>query len=220
MAIKFPDSITQNNANYITVSAIDGDVQGIYFVDTLAERDAIGGADFVLDNHRVTGAVVYVGTKPYIYTAASIADVDWTNIANWESGSASLASLNDIDDVTITSVGVGNTLVYDGTEWVNYASGSIVPILGNSAYLLDQFPTTDYNGAVYDYVLVNTTGGARCGQLMLVHTGGNITMTDVSTTTLGAGTPPEFTVSIATGNVEVRIDNGFGYTFKANVTKL
>ena len=221
MAIKFPDSITQNNSNYITVSATDGDVQGIYFVDTIAERDAIGGSDYALDNHRVEGAVVYVGTEPYVYIGSGISDIEWADPLNWVIGNAGVARLGDINNVNIMNLGVGHRLEYDGNNWVNYAPGTTVAVTGGSSFQLDAFSVNDYNGAIYSYLLLNPGNGARTGQLMIVHDNGAVEMTDNSTNTLGTATPqPEFVVAIESGDVVVRIDNANGYTFKAEVTKL
>lgn len=83
MAIKFSDGITNNNASFITVSASNGDVQGVYFVDTIAARDALGSADSSVDNHRTTRCVVFVGTTAYVYTGADIADATWQDANNW-----------------------------------------------------------------------------------------------------------------------------------------
>ena len=119
MAIKFPDSITQNNSNYITVSATDGDVQGIYFVANTTERDNIGDADVALDNHRVLGALVYVGTTPYLYQGVDISDAEWQNASNWAQTGSAVNALDDLSDVSLTAPSGGNVLVYDGANWVD-----------------------------------------------------------------------------------------------------
>ena len=119
MAIKFPDSITQNNSNYITVSATDGDVQGIYFVANTTERDNIGDSDVALDNHRVLGALVYVGTTPYLYTGVDISDAEWQNASNWAQTGSAVSAIDDLTDVTITAVASNEVLLYTGAGWEN-----------------------------------------------------------------------------------------------------
>lgn len=125
MAILFPDSITQNNSNYITVSATDGDVQGIYFVANTTERDNIGLEDTVLDNHRVLQCLVYVGATPYIYQGADVTDANWQNASNWAVAGSSVNDLDDLGDVTITTATSGDVLYYNGSAWVNTPASSL-----------------------------------------------------------------------------------------------
>ena len=86
---------------------------------------------------------------------------------------------------------------------------------------VDTFATSTYNGAIYDYILKDSTVGARAGQFMVAHDDGDVTFTDTSTKHLSDSTIPEITADISGGDtVRVRITNGNGYTFKSFVKKL
>ena len=188
MALKFPDSITQNNSNYITVSASENDVQGIYFVDTFAERDALGLADTDLDNHRVLKAVVYVDTVPYLYDGPDVTDTQWADVSNWvQVGGTDISDLNNILNVDTTGADDGDFIMYNGTsnEWVLYNPESEVLIPQDFAYDIDTFSATDFVGAVYTYTLHDFGVGARTGQFMIVTDGTEIEFTDNTTNAIG-----------------------------------
>ncbi len=224
MALKFPDSITQNNSNYITVSATDNDVQGIYFVSTFAERDALGLADTVLDNHRVLKAVVYVDTVPYLFNGPDVSDAQWSNASNWvQVGGTDLSEIGSIGDVDVAGAADGDFLIYNGdTEnWVLYNPESEVLIPQDFAYDIDTFSATDFVGAVYTYTLHDFGVGARTGQFMIVTDGTEIEFTDNTTNAIGTDVDePELTAHLSGGMVVVRVSNGNGYTFKATLTQL
>lgn len=224
MAIKFPDSITQNNANYITVSAIDGDVQGLYFVADVAARDAIGGPDAALDNHRALGTVVYTNGVPYYFTGASISDAVWQDANNWaQVGGTDLTSIDNILDVDTSTTSVGDILQWDGTTWVpvTFADSTFSTVITSDAsYTVDIFPTT-YAAVTYTYSLINTGVGARAGTFTVVQDDSEIEFTDFSTNPTGTdAAQPEITASLVGSTVEVAVTNGNGYTFKATATRL
>lgn len=222
MAIKFPDSITQNNANYITVSASDGDVQGIYFVDTVAERDAIGLADISLDNHRHLSTVVFVGSAGYVYNGPSLTDVAWQDATNWisvGSGSATLAGLSDVD--LSGGVAAGDALIYDGTNFVPANTALNVLVSTDTASSVDSFAIADYSSAIYSYSLSGSH--SRTGQVYLDYDDlGNLELTDISTNPQGTDSnPPEFQAAVSSGtHIVLQVVNGNGYSFKAQVTRL
>lgn len=224
MALKFPDSITQNNSNYITVSATENDVQGLYFVDTFAERDALGLADTVLDNHRVLKAVVYVDTVPYLFNGPDVSDAQWTDASNWvQVGGTDLSEIGSIGDLDVAGAEDGDFLIYNGdTEnWVLYNPESEVLIPQDFAYDIDTFSATDFVGAVYTYTLHDFGVGARTGQFMIVTDGTEIEFTDNTTNAIGTDIDePELSAHLSGGMVVVRVTNGNGYTFKATLTQL
>lgn len=222
MAIKFPDSITQNNANYITVSAIDGDVQGIYFVDTIGERDAIGNADISLDNHRALGTVVFVGTSGYVYSGTNLSDASWGDSINWtaigNTGGSTFAGLTDVD---LTGISAGDSVVYDGTDFVSDNSRLNVSVTSDIAFSVDTFAITDYQSAVYTYSLKGSY--SRAGQLMVDFDGlSTLEVTDISTNPIGTDSnEPEFQVVLSGGtHVALQLVNGNGYSFKAQATRI
>lgn len=221
MAIKFPDSITQNNANYITVSAIDGDVQGIYFVDTIAERDAIGDADIELDNHRALGTVVFVGTTAYVYDGTNLTDGEWTDTNNWTPLGSAGTTLAGLSDVNTTSLNAGDFLVYNGTDFVSSKSRLEAIIGTDSATSVDNFAIADYVGAVYVYSLSGSH--SRTGQVMVDYDGlTGLEVTDISTNPQGTDSnPPEFQAIISGGtHIQLQVVNGNGYSFKAQATRV
>jgi len=93
-------------------------------------------------------------------------------------------------------------------------------LASDSATNVDTFNSSSYNGAIYDYILKDSTVGARAGQFMVAHDNGNITFTDTSTKHLTDSTIPDITADIDGSDVRVRVTNGNGYTFKSFVKKL
>lgn len=224
MAIKFPDSITQNNANYITVDATNGDVRGLYFVASVAERDAIGGPDIALDNHRAEGTVVYVAGVPYVYGGSGVSDAQWQDANNWtQAGGTDLTSINNVLDVDTTTAGTGDVLQWNGTTWVPVPLTSDVietAITNDASFTVDTFATADYHSATYQYVLVNDTVGARAGQFTVIQNDGEIKFTDFSTESTGTDTEPTIAAAIVGLDVWIIVGSGAGYTFKATANRL
>ena len=98
---------------------------------------------------------------------------------------------------------------------------TVTTVIGSDSITnVDTFATSTYNGAIYDYILKDSTVGARAGQFMVAHDDGDVTFTDTSTKHLSDSTIPEITADINSGNVRVRVTNGNGYTFKSFVKKL
>jgi hypothetical protein len=85
---------------------------------------------------------------------------------------------------------------------------------------VDLYNTSQYTGAIYDYILVDSTVGARTGQFMVVHDNGLLTFTDTSTKHLSDNIVPEISASFSSTDVEIYIVNGDGYTFKSFTKKL
>lgn len=221
MAIKFPDSITQNNSNYITVSAIDGDVQGIYFVDTVAERNAIGNADTSLDNHRALSTVVFVGTSGYVYSGTNLTDVSWEDSVNWTAIGNAGSTFAGLTDVDLTGISAGDSVVYDGTSFVSDNSRLSVSVTSDIAFSVDTFAVTDYQSAVYTYSLKGSY--SRAGQLIVDFDGiSTLEVTDISTNPIGTdSTEPEFQVALSGGtHIVLQLVNGNGYSFKAQATRI
>jgi len=96
----------------------------------------------------------------------------------------------------------------------------LTTLASDTATNVDTFATATYTGAIYDYILVDATVGARAGQFMVAHDNGNITFTDTSTKHLTDSPIPEITAQINGSNAEVQVTNGNGYTFKSFVKRL
>lgn len=224
MAIKFPDSITQNNSNYITVDATTGDVRGLYFAADVAARDAIGLSDVALDNHRSTDCVVYTGGVPYLYTGADVSDANWTDTNNWtQVGGTNITSLTNIGDVDTTGAVSGDILQWNGTTWVPVPLTSDVietTINTDAGFTIDTYSIADYPSAIYSYMLFNDTVGTRTGQFMVIANDGEIQFTDVSTLSTGSDTEPSLSAAIIGADVWIVVGNGNGYTFKATANRL
>jgi hypothetical protein len=91
----------------------------------------------------------------------------------------------------------------------------------NSATLVDTFNTSSFNGAIYDYVLLDTTVGCRTGQFLVTQDNNSIDFTDVSTNDVGNDSPkPSLSAAFNGSNVEVKVTNGDGYTFKSIAKKI
>jgi hypothetical protein len=91
----------------------------------------------------------------------------------------------------------------------------------DAARVADSFATGSYNGAIYDYVLLDAGVGCRTGQFFVTQDDGNMHFTDTSTKDVGGdSTIPSISASFNGDNVDVSIVNGSGYTFKALVKRL
>jgi hypothetical protein len=131
MAIKFGDSLENQNADYPIVNAFANNVKGIIFNAGLP-----GNADF--PEKREIGALLIDTTANnlYVYNGADTTDGNWGNSANWEqqSGDNTMGSSGltdgDLDDsggqtpaATITAA----TAVPNAVDAINEILGKIVP---------------------------------------------------------------------------------------------
>lgn len=155
---------------------------------------------------------------------------------NYNSGFGwTFTSAGSVYDVTIGNSAITSLTVVTGSFTGNLsatnitASSDIVSntfktisttLASDSATNVDTFNTSSYTGAIYDYVLIDTTVGARAGQFMIAQDNGSVTFTDNSTRHLFDGTAPEISGQVNGANVEVQVTNGNGYTFKSFVKKL
>ena len=134
------------------------------------------------------------------------------NFASPDFGSASL---------TATNITASGNISASGEIETNTVSTVSTVIGSDAATNVDTFATSTYNGAIYDYILKDSTVGARAGQFMVAHDDGDVTFTDTSTKHLSDSTIPEITADISGGStVRIRVTNGNGYTFKAFAKKL
>ncbi len=129
-------------------------------------------------------------------------------------------------------IGTGTSILNNKLEVVGNisASGDITTntfktiettIASDSSTTVDTFVVASHKGAIYDYVLYDAGVGARAGQFMVIQDNSNIEFTDNSTPTIGSeATIPSITAAINGSNVEVKVTNGNGYTFKATAKKL
>ena len=118
------------------------------------------------------------------------------------------------------SLEVTGSVIVTGDITTNTLSNISTTLASDSATNVDTFATATYTGAIYDYILVDATVGARTGQFMVAQDNGNITFTDTSTKHLTDSPIPEITAQINGANVEVQVTNGDGYTFKSFTKKL
>ena len=135
--------------------------------------------------------------------------------------------------VTSGSILTRENFVFGNFQGVNFEPTSIVQnvdasighitsaIGSNSATLVDTFNTSSFNGAIYDYVLLDTTVGCRTGQFLVTQDNNNIDFTDVSTNDVGNdSTKPSLSAVFNGSNVEIKVTNGNGYTFKSIAKKI
>ena len=196
-------------------------MQGIYFVDTTAERDAIGNADTSLDNHRALGTVVFVGTTAYVYDGANLTDAEWADANNWTPLGSSGSTLAGLSDVDTSNLNAGDHLVYDGTDFISSNSRLSVAISSDSAVSVDSWPVADFAGATYTYNLRGSS--SRTGTVMVDYDGlTGIEITDISTNPQGTESAhPEFTAILSGGtHIALQVVFGNGYSFKAQATRV
>ncbi len=126
----------------------------------------------------------------------------------------------DNNKVVINGELSASSAIITGDITTNTLSNISTTLASDTATNVDTFATATYTGAIYDYILVDATVGARAGQFMVAQDNGSITFTDTSTKHLFDPTIPEITAQINGSNVEVQVTNGNGYTFKAFTKKL
>lgn len=136
MPINFPSNLVSTNGNFALILAQDTAIQGWTHVATTAERDALEE-----ETMRCPGAVVVVGTIPYIYTSTDTTDSPWVNVNNWDrldevGGSDTIEGLTD---VSVSNKQPNQVLLWDnsGNAWVNetlaYSDVAGTPVLGLAA---------------------------------------------------------------------------------------
>jgi hypothetical protein len=137
---------------------------------------------------------------------------------------ASIAQLNASSSALQTNISTNTSNISTNTTNITSLTdivSTVTTVIGSDSITnVDTFATSTYNGAIYDYILKDSTVGARAGQFMVAHDDGNVTFTDTSTRHLSDSTIPEITADISGADVRVRVTNGNGYTFKSFVKKL
>ena len=111
-----------------------------------------------------------------------------------------------------------NSIIENASANITY----ITSLVNNdAARVVDSFNTSSFNGAIYDYVLLDVGVGCRTGQFLVTQDNNTIDFTDVSTKDIGNDSPsPSISAGFNGSNTEINITNGAGYTFKAIVKKL
>mgnify|MGYP001590846470 FL=1 len=136
MPINFPSNLKATNGEFALIRAEDTAIQGWTHVSTTAERNALQE-----ETMRCPGAVVVVGTIPYVYTSAVVTDGPWGNVDNWvrldESGGPE--TIEGLTDVDVNSPQPDQVLLWDnsGQKWVNetlaYSDVAGTPVLATVA---------------------------------------------------------------------------------------
>ena len=176
------------------------------------EKLTVNGNIKALGNIIATGDIV---AEQYIINSTV------TNVTmSFSSGSTIFGDTLDDTHQFTGSIDVTGSLTVSEEIETNTISTIITVIASDSATNVDTFATSTYTGAIYDYVLIDTTVGARAGQFMIAQDNGSVTFTDNSTRHLFDGTSPEISAQINGADVEVQVTNGNGYTFKSFTKKL
>lgn len=128
---------------------------------------------------------------------------------------------------TGTSIAFGN---FGGTNFetdtiISGADANIEYITffvnNDAARVADSFTTSSYNGAIYDYVLIDAGVGCRTGQFLVTQDNNNIDYTDISTKDIGGDSSIPIIKAVINGeDIDVQVISGSGYTFKSLVKKL
>ena len=131
------------------------------------------------------------------------------------------------------SLFTGTSIAFGSFGGTNFEADSIIAgasanieyitflVNNDAARVTDSFATSSYNGAIYDYVLIDVGVGCRTGQFLVTQDNNNVDYTDVSTKDVGGDSSiPIIKAVINGGNIDVQIISGSGYTFKSLVKKL
>ena len=133
MPINFPSNLKATNGDFALIQAEDTAIQGWTHVATVSQRNELQEATM-----RCPGAVVVVGTIPYIYTSTDVTDGPWGNVDNWErlDEAGGSETIEGLTDVNVTSPQPNQVLLWDnnGSVWVNetlaYGDLAGTPVLG------------------------------------------------------------------------------------------
>lgn len=134
---------------------------------------------------------------------------------------------------TSGSIFTGESITFGNFAGTNFEADSIIEnadasieyitflVNNDAARVVDSFSTSSFNGAIYDYVLIDTGVGCRTGQFLVTQDNSNINFTDTSTKAIGGDLSiPSINAVINEGSIDVQIINGSGYTFKSITKKL
>jgi len=209
-----------HGANTIIQAGLSGTVNrnggNIHLKSTPGSGTGIDGKVHITGSTEITGSLNVIGDITGSNISASTYYGDGSNLTGIDTdpfpytGSAVISgSLEVTGSTTITGDITTNTL-----------SNISTTLASDSATNVDTFNTASYTGAIYDYILVDATVGARAGQFMVAQDDGGITFTDTSTKHLTDPVIPEISAQINGADVEVQVTNGNGYTFKSFVKKL
>ena len=131
------------------------------------------------------------------------------------------------------SVFTGKNLSFGEFTGTNFEPDSIIEnssanityitslVNNDAARVVDSFDASSFNGAIYDYVLIDVGVGCRTGQFLVTQDNSLIDFTDISTKDVGNDAiKPSISAALVSTNVEISVTNGAGYTFKAMAKKL
>ena len=221
-ALKSEEALTTNDVLLMGASNVKGRTYSEFRGDINVED----GAD-VTDATNVAAAGALMDSE--LSEIATVKTLTAAGISgSFTAASASFSTRVTLNDAKLTAdtTNVQSSLnnqsldLGSGEIETNTVSTVTTVIGSDAATNVDTFATSTYNGAIYDYVLKDSTVGARAGQFMVAHDDGNVTFTDTSTRHLSDSTIPEITADISGADVRVRVTNGNGYTFKAFTKKL
>lgn len=132
MPIGLEDRLINNASGFSIAGAIDNDIRGIYWVATTGDRDLIGDANVNNSDLRAQYVICIVGSTPYIYTSASIADVDWTNTANWqEFALGDLAALTTQVNTNAGNISTNSSAISNNASGISTNAGDIATNAGD-----------------------------------------------------------------------------------------
>jgi hypothetical protein len=137
-------------------------------------------------------------------------------------GLAASGSLFTATSIAFGSFGGSN---FEADSIITSASANVEYITffvnNDAARVADSFTTSSYNGAIYDYVLIDAGVGCRTGQFLVTQDNNNVDYTDVSTRDVGGDSSiPIIKAVISGGDINIQVISGSGYTFKSLVKKI
>lgn len=163
------------------------------FVRTLGNQFIRGRKIFIgsigLDGKVLDGGNSSGTTGQVLSTTGSA--VEWITV-----GSSNVGEINDLSDVTITSLASGNLLKYNGSEWVNFTNN----FLTTSTELSDLSGVGNLSPSNNDILIYNSGSG-----LWVADSYPTLTEADTLATVTGRGNTTTNSISVsalaATGNV-------------------
>lgn len=151
-----------------------------------------------------------IGTASWAVSASQAISSSHAEFAS----SASYASASTSASYALTASNLGND-----PNYLFFTKSGVLEF--DQSQVLGTLNTSSFDGAIYDYTLSSAESGSRTGQFFVTHWSGTIEYTDTSTTHIGPETQrPDLSASIDTNRLDVRINFGKGYIFKAYVKQL
>lgn len=147
---------------------------------------------------------------------------DVTDFSTAADARIAAAVIGDLSNVDTTGLATGDSLVYNGTNFVPVsAAGQNTTVVASDASTTVSTVTGGSTGSAEIRYFISDGTNMRTGMLLVVADGSSTEITDISTNMLGAeASEPEFAAAIDGSDLDINVTDGNGYTVKTITTDL